>query len=132
VVGATAATITWPNLFAGAGDHMITDAALEIDVAAIPSGMSAFNLYLYNVTVPSAPADNAVFDIPSGDRAAFLGKISLGAPVDEGSTLYIERNGINKVVTAASTSLFGLLVTVGAYTPTAQAVKVVTLHAIQL
>jgi hypothetical protein len=113
--------IAFPNIGSKGAHVLITDTALEIDIAAVPAGMSSFNLYLYGVTPPSALADNAAFDIPSGDRAAFLGKISLGTPIDEGSTLYIEQNGVNKklILPAGGTGLFGYLVTTGAFTPAA-------------
>ena len=101
------------------GEVFITSASLEIDVTAVPSGMTTFRLALYNVTPPSALADNAPFDIPSGDRASFLGFIDIGTPVDEGSTLFVQANNINKHVTLAGTNLFAYLVTAGGYTPAA-------------
>jgi hypothetical protein len=107
----------------------ITSIELEIDAAAIISGETSYNLYLYNVTPPSALGDNAAFDIPSGDRASFIGKISLGTPVDEGSTLYIRTDQVNAQIKLSGTTAFGYLVTVGAYTPTASRVYKVTLHA---
>lgn len=110
------------------GQIMLTSAELEIDASAIISGETSYNLYLYSVTPPSALADNAAFDIPSGDRASFLGKVLLGTPVDEGSTLYVRTDAINAQFTAASGTVYGYLVTVGGYTPTAQRVYKVTLH----
>lgn len=111
---------------------LITSAQLEIDVTAIPSGMTSFRLHLYNVTPPSAYGDAATWDLPSGDRASYLGYIDLGAPADLGSTLYCEINQLNKQVTLSTASLFGYLVTASGYTPTAQAVHKVTLHTIGL
>lgn len=112
------------------GEVMITSAAFEVDVNAVPSGMSSFRLYLYNVTPPSAPADNSVWDLPSGDRPSFLGFVDLGSPADLGSTLYVEANSINKQVTLTTGgALYGVLVTNGAWTPAALTVFVVTLHA---
>lgn len=117
VVGASAAALTFANLCPAAGREVIfTSTRLRYDIAAIPSGMTSFRLYLYNVTPPSALADDAPFDLPSGDRASFLGYVDLGSPVDLGSTLYVETNGNQKQVTCASTSVFGYLVTNGAYT----------------
>lgn len=115
-----------------ASNIMITGVALERDVAALISGETSYNLYLYNVTPPSALADNTAFDLPSGDRASFLGKINIPAPVDEGSTLYVETNGINKQVKLSGTHIFGYLVTVGAYTPASATVLKITLNAVQL
>lgn len=125
--------ITFPTMGpSGGGEVRIISAQLELDIAAIPAGMTSFNLYLYNVTPPSAIADNGAFDIPAGDRASFLGKFSLGTPVDEGSTLYIETNNIQKQITVPSGStVFGYLVTAGGFTPAANSeVYAITLHAV--
>jgi hypothetical protein len=127
--------ITFPTMGpSGGGQVMITSVSLEIDVAAIPSGMTSFNLYLYNVTPPSAIADNAAFDIPSGDRVSHIGKFSMGTPVDEGSTLKIKTDAINQQITVPSGAIiFGYLVTVGAFTPAGNSeVYVVSLHAVGL
>lgn len=130
VVGATAAALTFPLMGPSAGHIMITSASLEIDVAAVPSGMTSFRLHLYDVTPPSAYADEATWDLPSGDRASYLGYIDLGTPVDVGSTLYVEVNAINKQVKLAGTSLFGYLVTNGTYAASSAAVKKITLHSV--
>jgi hypothetical protein len=82
------------------------------------------------VTPPSALADNDPFDLPAGDRAAYLGSINVGTPVDLGSTLYVAQDGINKQVTLASSNLYGYLVTAGAYTPAALVVYRIALHAV--
>jgi hypothetical protein len=108
----------------------ITGTRLEIDVAAVPSGMTSFRLHLYNVTPPSALGDNAAWDLPSGDRASYLGYVDLGAPVDVGSTLYVQQTGLDyDFLVDGTTSLFGYLVTNGAFTPGASTVKVITLYA---
>ncbi len=111
----------------GAGEFMITSATLEIDTTALISGETSYNLELYNVTPPSAINDSSAWDIASGDRASHLGTISLGVPVDKGSTLKVDTDGIMKQITMASANVFGYLVSVGAYTPTAR-VFVITLH----
>jgi hypothetical protein len=76
--------------------------------------------------------DNAAFDLPSGDRASFLGYVDLGLPADLGSTLYVETNVVNKQLTLSGTSLFGYLVTNGAYTPTSARVHKITLHSVSV
>jgi hypothetical protein len=111
----------------------ITGSRLEIDVAAIPSGMTSFRLHLYNITPPSALGDNAPWDLPDIDRAAYLGYVDLGAPVDVGSTLYVQQTGLDyDFLMGATTSLFGYLVTNGAYTPTSAAVKSITLYSLSM
>jgi hypothetical protein len=129
----TAAAFVFPSIAGAAGGEvMVTSASLEIDASAVPAGMTSFTLYLYSVTPPSAAVDNAAWDLPSGDRASFLGAVSLGSPVDLGSTLFVEQNGINKQVTAASSSLFGYLVTAGGYTPASGTVYKITLHTVAI
>lgn len=120
------------NMGPSGGNILITSTQLMIDDVAILSGETSYRLHLYNVSPPSALADNAVWDLPSGDRAAYLGYVDLGAPADVGSTLYVESNGLNKQVLLAGTSLFGYLVTNGAYTPSASRVYLPTLHAVSL
>lgn len=81
--------------------------------------MTSFRLHLYS-SQPSAIADNAAWDLPSGDRAAYLGYIDLGTPIDVGSTLYVQTVGSNltmQQVAAISSSLYGYMVTNGGYTP---------------
>lgn len=125
--------LTFPSMGPSAGRIMLTSTQLELDIAAIPTGMTSFFLALYNITPPSALADNAPWDLPSGDRASFLGIVQLGTPVDLGSTCYIETNIVNKQIKLAGTSLFGYLVTAGAFTPAANSeVYVSTLHSVGL
>jgi hypothetical protein len=128
--GSTAA-LTFANMGpSGGGAVIFTDAELEIDKSSVPSGMTSFRLYLYSVTPPSALGDNAAWDLPSGDRASFLGYIDLGTPVDLGSTLYVQSTGVNMKRTLASGSVFGYLVTNGGYTPASADVHKITLHAV--
>lgn len=105
--------------FGAAGDNiMLTSAAFRYDVAALPSGMAAMRLHLYTAA-PTAIADNAAFDVPAGDRAAYVGWVDLAAPTDLGATLFTQVNQINKHVKLAGTALYGLLQTVGGFTPAA-------------
>lgn len=129
--GSTAA-LEFTTIGASGGDIMITSAELEIDASAVISGETSYRLYLYSVTPPSALGDNAAWDLPSGDRSSFLGYIDLGTPVDLGSTLWVQTDGINKHVKLSGTSLFGYLVTNSAYTPTSARVHKITLHSVTL
>lgn len=128
IVGATAAALTFSTVGPSAGSILITGADLEIDINAIPSGMTGFKLHLYSVTPPSAAADNAAMNVPSGDRASWLGCIDLDPPVDYGDTIGSKTTNINAQIKLAGTNLYGYLVTNGGFTPTSAAVHKITLH----
>lgn len=98
---------------------MITDISLLI--AGGTAEVTSWRLYLYNVTPPSALADDAAFDLPSGDRASFLGYVDIGTAVDLGSTQWVEVRGINKAIKLSGTSVFGYLVNDTTLTPAAVA-----------
>jgi hypothetical protein len=87
---------------------------------------STWRLYLFNVTPPSAAADDAAYVLPSGDRAAFLGYFDFAQLVDVGDTLYIEATP-SKIVRLSGTGLFAYLVNLTTLTPAAVA-HTVTLH----
>ena len=108
---------------------MITDAELEIDGATAEA--TAWRLYLYNVTPPSATADDGAWDLPSGDRASFLGYIDLGTAIDLGSTQWVENHGVNKTVKLSGTGVFGYLVNLTTLTPAAVA-HIVKLYGVPL
>lgn len=110
------------HTFASAGPAggvvFITGADLAIDLTAVTSGMSSFRLHLYNAS-PTAILDNAAFDLATADIAKHIGFIDLGTVVDYGSQLFTSIMNVNlecKLATGV-TSLYGELVTVGAYTP---------------
>jgi hypothetical protein len=95
--------------------------------------MGAFRLHLYTAT-PTAIADNAAFDLVSGEVANYAGYIDLPAPQDLGSTLFTQTDycGTAVKLASASTSLFAELETRGGYTPasgTAYNLRVMTLEA---
>lgn len=129
--GSTAAQ-TFTSVAPSAQDELVSSVELEVDAAALISGETSYRLYLYSVTPPSALGDNAAWDLPSGDRASFLGYVDLCLPVDLGSTLYCRVDNINKHFSLAGTSVFGYLVTLGGYTPTSARVYKVTLHFVAL
>jgi len=116
---------------ASGGEVFITTVSLELDISAIPTGMTSFSIMLYSVTPPSAYADNAAWDLPSGDRASWLGTFNIGTPVDLGSTCYTVTTQINQQVTLTGSSLFAYLVTTSGYTPAANSeVYKVNLHVV--
>lgn len=125
--GSTAA-LTFTSMGPSGGEVVLTSVSLEIDAAALITSESSYRLYLYNVTPPSALGDNAAWDLPSGDRASFLGYVDLGTPVDLGSTLYVQSDNINKQIKLSGTSIFAYLTTTAAYTPTSARVHIITLH----
>lgn len=136
VVGASGASgaLDFGVVGQSANNILVTSVELEIDSATIISGETSYNLYLYNVTPPSAINDSSPFTLGSSDRAAFLGKVTLPNVVVEGvttATLYVRLDGINQHVLLAGTHLFGYLTSVGAFTPTARVYKI-TVHTIDL
>jgi hypothetical protein len=128
VLGASAAALTFTAVGPSAGSIVITGVQYLIPLNAIPANMTSFRLHLYNVTPPSALASGAAWGLATGDQASYLGFIDLGSPVDMGTTLYCEANGINKQVRLSSANIFGYLVSNGgSWTPTAIIHKI-TLH----
>ncbi len=133
--GSPTAVITIPTIGASGGHIMLTSCDMRIDVAAVPSGMGNMRLYLYSATPPSALADNAAWDLPSGDRTAYIGYVDLGTPADLGSTLFTQVDQINKQVQLATgaTSLYAYLTSVGSFAPAANSeVYSVTCRAVGL
>lgn len=132
VVGASSAVLTFANAGPSAGHVVLTSAAVRLDMATLTSGISTFRLHLYSSSPGSAYADEATWNLPSGDRSAYLGYIDLGTIVDMGDTLYSQVDGLNKHVklASASTSLYGYLVTPTSFVATTGMVGNVTLNAI--
>ena len=121
-----AAVMTFATgLTAGKG-FAVFGARLRIDVAAIPAGMSSFRLHLFNAA-PTAITDNLAFDLIAADRSKYLGYIEISGLLDLGATVWAEVDNINFTGELVTASLFGVLQTVAAYTPTASVVKTVTL-----
>lgn len=145
VIGA-ADTVTAANAgsavlsFSGAGrlacDVFITTATLQIDLAAVPSGMTSFRLHLY-ASAPTAILDNAAWALSSAnDKSFYLGYIDLGTPAVIGSVLFVQTDGINKQLSylggyspsGGYVGLYGELVTNGGYTPASGTTYTVTLN----
>lgn len=103
-------------------DLFLTSARLLIRDSSVISGEGAYRLHLYMSQPGSAYGDNAAWDLPSGDRSAYIGFIDFGTVADVGSSAFVEVNGINKQIRTVSGSIWGYLVTQGAYTPTANRV----------
>ncbi len=131
--GAGGAIHTFPNMGPANGRILITATVFQRNVVALISGESSYNLYLFDAAPASMLGDNGVMDIAVGDRANYLGKIALGTPVDEVSTIVTENYPVNKQVKlGASGNLYGYIATVGGYTPVALTVHVITIHSVSL
>lgn len=120
VVGDTngSAILTFTGAGPSAGFVIVQSVSLVFSDSAVPSGMGAFRLHLYSET-PTAIADNAPFDLASGERATYMGYIDLSTPLDFGSSLYTQIDYPGRLIklATASTTLFAELETRGAYTP---------------
>lgn len=118
------------------GKIIITHVALRMDRNSIPAGMTQFRLHLYN-GAPTAIADNAAFNLIAADRDKYQGYIEIPAPLDLGDTLYNDTEGgyypVRKEVEVNSIgNLYGVLQTVGGYTPAANTVFNVALKAVSV
>lgn len=111
--------------FTGAGPFAssiaVISAALQINIAAIPVGMTSFRLHLYDTLPPSAIPDNSPWNLPAGDQPYYLGYIDLGSPAAMGATpatLFTQADSVSKQLQlASSSSVFGYLVSAGGFTP---------------
>jgi hypothetical protein len=120
VIGDTggSAIITLANVGPAGGYVLIQSASLVLSDSSVPSGMGAFRIHLYSAS-PTAIADNAAFDLVSGERASYLGFIELPTPQDLGSTLYTQADYSGRLIklAAASSTIYAEIETRGAYTP---------------
>jgi hypothetical protein len=134
VVGDTSgsAILTLSNIGPVGGFVQLQSLALVFSDSAVPSGMSGFRLHLYSAS-PTAIADNAVFDLVSGERASYMGYVDFPAPLDLGSTLYsqVDYPGRLLKLAASSSSLFAELQTLGAYTPVSASTVEVRVNALE-
>jgi len=110
-------------------NFLIVSAALDIQIAAVPSGMTTFRLHLFNAA-PAAIADNAAFALSVADSAKYLGYLDLGTPAVFGSVLHTQADSINKLITVPAGAVYGVLQTAGAYTPASASVFVLTVSGI--
>lgn len=123
--------LTFTNIGGLGSEILINNITMRIDVGTIPSGMSTFKLHLYN-TAPTAIADNATYNLPSGDRSKYLGSIDIPTPTDIGDTLWSQNHSLGIIVKLAanSTTLYGILQTVTGYTPSSGTIKTVTINSV--
>ena len=100
---------------------VVTIVSASLRIANATAETSTWVVYLFDVTPPSAVADDGAFLLATGDYASFVGQVALAQTVDVGDTQYIETNNIQKVVRLRGTSLFGYLVNGTTLTPGAVA-----------
>jgi hypothetical protein len=118
---AGSAVLKFPQVGGKGGLVRVVGADLMIYLAALPAGMAAFDLHLYN-GAPDARLDGAAWDLASqNDRDRYCGKVTLPAPTDVGSTLYSEILNLARTIKLqdGSEDLYGILVTTAGYTPAA-------------
>lgn len=110
------------NVGSSGGFIFIESIDIIFNITAVPSGMGSFTMYLYGVTPPSAIADNLAFSVSSGDRSSLMNPrgITLSATLAQGGgSVVTEIRNLNQLYKLTGTSLFGYLVTGGAFTPAA-------------
>ena len=120
VVGDTggSAIVSLTSAGPSGGFVLVQSVSLIFSDSVVPAGMGAFRIHMYSAS-PTAIADNAAFDLVSGERDAYMGYIDLPAPLDLGSTIYTQTDYPGRLIklAAASTTLFAEIETRGAYTP---------------
>jgi len=109
------------GLSARTGQAMqINSASMLVSGATIET--TAWRLYLYSVTPPSALADAAAFSVTAGDRASFLGYVDIAQLVSVGASLYVQSDNLNKaMLPSGGRDAFGYLVNLTTLTPQAVA-----------
>lgn len=134
VVGDTSgsAIIALTSAGPSGGYVLVQSASLVFSDSAVPSGMTSFRLHFYSAS-PTATADNAVFDLASGERATYMGYIDFPTPQDFGSSLYTQVDYPGRIMqlAAGSSTVYAELQTIGAYTPASAstiAVRVATME----
>ena len=134
VVGDTggSAIIALASIGPASGYVIVQSASLIFSDSSVPSGMTSFRLHFHSAS-PTAIADNAAFDLTSGERANYIGYIDLPTPQDFGSSLYtqVDYPGRMMQLAAGSSTIYAELQTIGAYTPASAstiAVRVATME----
>jgi hypothetical protein len=113
------------------GAIQITTAELSIANTSIPAGMTSFRLHLYTAA-PAAILDNAAFSAAAGDRANYRGFIDFTIGLIDAGFLYATADYIGKHLELTTSSLFGVLVTNGGYTPASGTTYAITLRSVEL
>jgi hypothetical protein len=112
----------------GGGTIVLLYASLMVNVGS--GGPNQTRLHLYS-SAPSAIADNAAFNLLSGDRGKYLGYVTLPAPIDLGDTMFGEDDFLRKTITATSSSVFAIAETSAVFTPAAETIKTWELRSVE-
>lgn len=125
--------LIWRNVFGAiflGGELMVTSSRLYGAHTAVIAGETSYDLAVYNAPPADAHANTAAWDVTAAARDVFQGKIGLGTPVDLGSTIEVETDGINRQITVLPGGIsYAELITVGGFTPSAVGqFRRVTLH----
>lgn len=104
---------------------------ISTNQATVPAGMTTLRLEVYK-DAPAAILDNAAWARAIADVGKWQCSISSGTMLASGGSVCNEVSSLNKRVTLDSEGkLRGVLVTEGGFTPTASAVKTITLRCVQ-
>lgn len=126
------AVIEFAEISLGGNAVAIRQSILSFDLAAVPGSMTSFRLHLFAQSPPSQLADNDAWTMSAADLASYLGYIDLGTPVDVGPVLVITTPNVDRYLVAAGASIYGYMVTAGAYTPAAGTVATIKLLATEI
>lgn len=92
---------------------VIRKATLQTDQAA---NTSTFRLHLFNAAPTTLTNDNAAQLIDYADKASYLGYIDITNVAEAGSSIGVNTNAFH-FVSGATVNLFGMLESVGGFTP---------------
>ncbi|MFM6350045.1 MAG: hypothetical protein ACKPFK_33630, partial [Dolichospermum sp.] len=112
------------NIGPSGGFVFLSSLDIIFNITALPSGMGTFAVYLFNAPPSSAITDNLPYSLSSGDRASIitLNGLNLTASLARGGgSVVAEISNINQLfkLASGSTSLWGYVVTLAAFTPAA-------------
>ena len=95
------------TLLAAGKSGVIYSLIVTLDQNAVFSGGMGYEVYLYNVS-PTVQADNAAFNQDDASLPGYIGKVTVGALVDEGDNCVAENFGYNIdfSLAAADTKLY--------------------------
>lgn len=91
---------------------------ISLNLSAVPSGMTSFTVYLYR-TAPTNIADNSIWTIGSDPPLDSLGFNVSMSRAKGGGKVVGNIKDLNQLFVLSSTSLWGYIVTNGAFTPAA-------------